>query len=122
MSSVKLGDDYVRVPKLDVGGSNWVLYKERLTWAADAKGLVGHLDVGGTATGVAATPTAAGGGVDAAATTGGGTVATAPIGVTPGPGTVPDPAHAAYQLELAGVEKGGGHRQAAHREHHTRFP
>ncbi|TBU25007.1 hypothetical protein BD311DRAFT_598386, partial [Dichomitus squalens] len=44
MSSVKLGDDYVRVPKLDVGGSNWVLYKERLTWAADAKGLVGHLD------------------------------------------------------------------------------
>lgn len=126
MSSVKLGDDYVRVPKLDVGGSNWVLYKERLTWAADAKGLVGHLDgtsaepvappssagtnttapVGGTATGVAATPTAAGGGVDAAATTGGGTVATAPVGVTPGPGTVPDPAHAAYQLKLAGWKKG----------------
>ena len=44
MSSIKLGDDHVRVPKLDVGGANWVLYKEWLTWAADAKGLTGHLD------------------------------------------------------------------------------
>ncbi|KAH9848446.1 hypothetical protein C2E23DRAFT_702603, partial [Lenzites betulinus] len=44
MSSVKLGEDYVRVPKLEVGGANWVLYKDRLAWAADAKGVLGHLD------------------------------------------------------------------------------
>ncbi|TBU34368.1 hypothetical protein BD311DRAFT_618953, partial [Dichomitus squalens] len=44
MASIKLTDDVVRVPKLDVSGTNWVLYKERLTWAADAKGLAGHLD------------------------------------------------------------------------------
>ncbi|EIW51464.1 uncharacterized protein TRAVEDRAFT_137374, partial [Trametes versicolor FP-101664 SS1] len=44
MSSVKLGEDYVRVPKLEVGGANWVLYKERLAWAADVKGVLGHLD------------------------------------------------------------------------------
>ncbi|TBU36050.1 hypothetical protein BD309DRAFT_825181, partial [Dichomitus squalens] len=68
MSSVKLGDDYVRVPKLDVGGSNWVLYKERLTWAADAKGLVGHLD--GTSIEPVAPPSPAG------------TSTTAPVGGT----------------------------------------
>ncbi|KAI0665646.1 hypothetical protein C8Q78DRAFT_985958, partial [Trametes maxima] len=45
---VKLGDDSVRVPKLELGGSNWVLYKDRLLWAADAKGYRDHLD--GTAT------------------------------------------------------------------------
>ncbi|KAI0707871.1 hypothetical protein C8Q76DRAFT_568589, partial [Earliella scabrosa] len=45
MSSVKVGsDDSVRVPKLESSGSNWVLYKARLTWAADAKGVAGHLD------------------------------------------------------------------------------
>ncbi|KAI0697398.1 hypothetical protein C8T65DRAFT_561607, partial [Cerioporus squamosus] len=45
MSSVKVGsDDSVRVPKLEVGGGNWVLYKARLVWAADAKGVAGHLD------------------------------------------------------------------------------
>ncbi|TBU21882.1 hypothetical protein BD309DRAFT_819537, partial [Dichomitus squalens] len=80
MSSVKLGDDYVRVPKLDVGGSNWVLYKERLTWAADAKGLVGHLD--GTSAEPVAPPSSAG------------TNTTAPVGGT------------ATGLELAGWKKG----------------
>ncbi|KAI0365545.1 hypothetical protein BV20DRAFT_954126, partial [Pilatotrama ljubarskyi] len=43
-NNVKLGDDSVRVPKLELGGSNWVLYKDRLLWAADAKGYRGHLD------------------------------------------------------------------------------
>ncbi|KAI0651095.1 hypothetical protein C8Q79DRAFT_897407 [Trametes meyenii] len=41
---VKLGDDSVRVLKLELGGSNWVLYKDRLLWAADAKGYRKHLD------------------------------------------------------------------------------
>ena len=127
MSSVKLGDDYVRVPKLDVGGANWVLYKERLVWAADAKGLAGHLDgtsvepvappvtaginvtapSGGQVAGAAAAPAAAGGGADATAgATGGGAVAAAPIVVIPGPGTVPDPAQTVYQTELATWKKG----------------
>ena len=121
--SIKLGDDHVRVPKLDVGGVNWVLYKERLTWAADAKGLAGHLDGtsvqpgaplmaggnitaqgGGAAAGAADATAGAGGGADAAAaggTGGGGTEAAAPVGGNPGAGTAPDPAQVAYQAELA---------------------
>ncbi|KAI0666360.1 hypothetical protein C8Q78DRAFT_929955, partial [Trametes maxima] len=43
-SNIKLGDDSVRVPKLELGGSNWVLYKDRLLWAANTKGYQGHLD------------------------------------------------------------------------------
>ena len=43
-NNVKLGDGSVRVPKLELGGSNWVLYKDRLLWAADAKGYRNHLD------------------------------------------------------------------------------
>ena len=120
MSSVRLGDDYVRVPKLDVqvGGTNWVLYKERLAWAADAKGLAGHFDgmsIGPVAPGKNATapapatgpPAAAGGKADAAAgAASGGTVAAVPVVITPGPGTVPDPAQTAYQTELATWKKG----------------
>lgn len=51
MATVKL-DDYLRVPKLEVDGTNWVIYKDRLKWAADARGYLKHID--GTAT----TPTA----------------------------------------------------------------
>ncbi|RDB21868.1 Retrovirus-related Pol polyprotein from transposon TNT 1-94 [Hypsizygus marmoreus] len=43
MSSVKLGDDFLRIPKLDVSGSNWVIYKDRFMWSIDARGLLGHL-------------------------------------------------------------------------------
>lgn len=32
------------VPKLKLGGANWVLYKARLMWAADAKGYAGYLN------------------------------------------------------------------------------
>lgn len=108
-NNVKLGDDSVRVPKLELGGSNWVLYKDRLLWAADAKGYRNHLDGTGkepvapqataaqTATdtaaetaapGAAAGPAAAGGGAGATAGgTGGGAAApaggTAEVGGTP---------------------------------------
>ncbi|KAF8058195.1 hypothetical protein FPV67DRAFT_1358211, partial [Lyophyllum atratum] len=44
MSSTKLGDDFLRIPKLDVSGSNWVIYKDRLLWSVDARGLLDHLD------------------------------------------------------------------------------
>ena len=42
--SMKLGDDLMRVPKLDVAGSNWVIYKTRFLWAIDARGLLEHTD------------------------------------------------------------------------------
>lgn len=44
MSTNKLGDDYLRVPRLDVLGSNWIIYKDRLRFAADARGYLAHLD------------------------------------------------------------------------------
>ena len=34
--ATKLGDDLMKVPKLDVGGVNWVIYKDRFLWAVDA--------------------------------------------------------------------------------------
>ncbi|THH15142.1 hypothetical protein EUX98_g9511 [Antrodiella citrinella] len=42
MSSLK--EDYLRVPKLEASGTNWVIYKDRLRWATDARGYLGHLD------------------------------------------------------------------------------
>ncbi|KAI8978275.1 hypothetical protein BD414DRAFT_516911 [Trametes punicea] len=48
LTNVKLGDDAIHVPRLQLGGSNWVLYKDHLLWAADAKRILGQLD--GTAT------------------------------------------------------------------------
>ncbi|KAI0729275.1 hypothetical protein C8Q72DRAFT_778433 [Fomitopsis betulina] len=44
LNNVKLGNDSVRVPKLELRGSNRVLYKDHLLWAADAKGYRGHLN------------------------------------------------------------------------------
>ncbi|TFK77918.1 hypothetical protein K466DRAFT_507961, partial [Polyporus arcularius HHB13444] len=112
MSSVKVGsDDSVRVPKLEVGGGNWVLYKARLVWAADAKGVAGHLD--GTSKEPAAPSGSAGTGSSAAtsATTSasttrprsastGGTTAAA-VGGTPDPA-----AQAKYETSLAEWRKG----------------
>jgi len=40
----KLGDDLMKVPKLDVGGANWVIYKDRFLWSVDARGLLEHVD------------------------------------------------------------------------------
>ena len=42
--SQKLGDDLMKVPKLDASGSNWVIYKDRFVWAIDARGLLDHMD------------------------------------------------------------------------------
>ncbi|KAG9225295.1 hypothetical protein CCMSSC00406_0009851 [Pleurotus cornucopiae] len=44
MTSIKLGDEFLRVPKLDAAGNNWVTYRDRLMWAVDARGLLKHLD------------------------------------------------------------------------------
>ncbi|KJA26561.1 hypothetical protein HYPSUDRAFT_123358, partial [Hypholoma sublateritium FD-334 SS-4] len=43
-TSTKLGDDFLRIPKLDVAGANWVVYKDRFQWAIDARGLLEHID------------------------------------------------------------------------------
>ena len=34
----------MRVPKLEVGGANWVIYKDRFLWSIDARGLLEHVD------------------------------------------------------------------------------
>src|SRR5258708_1195841 len=44
MSTQKLGDDLKKVPKLDAGGSNWVIYKDRFMWPIDPRGLLDHVD------------------------------------------------------------------------------
>ena len=43
-SSTKLGDDFLRIPKLDVSGNNWVIFKDRFIWALDARCLLDHID------------------------------------------------------------------------------
>ena len=43
-TTTKLGDEFLRIPKLDVSGSNWVLYKERFCWALDARAILNHVD------------------------------------------------------------------------------
>ena len=44
----KLGDEFLRIPKLDVSGTNWVIYKDRFTWSLDARGILDHIDGSGT--------------------------------------------------------------------------
>ena len=43
-TSTKLGDEFLRIPKLDVSGSNWVIFKEHFIWALDARGIIDHID------------------------------------------------------------------------------
>jgi len=42
--STKLGDNLMRVLKLDATSSNWVIYKNQFQWAIDARGLLEHVD------------------------------------------------------------------------------
>jgi hypothetical protein len=45
MSSLgKLSDDLMKVPRLEAGGVNWVVYKDRFLWLVDARGLLEHVD------------------------------------------------------------------------------
>ena len=43
-ASTKLGDEFLKIPKLDVSGTNWVIFKDRFIWALDARGIVDHID------------------------------------------------------------------------------
>ena len=42
--STKLGDKFLRIPKLDVSGTNWVIFKDRFTWVLDARGILDNID------------------------------------------------------------------------------
>ena len=42
--TTKLGDEFLRIPKLEVSGSNWVIYKDRFLWSLDARGILDHVD------------------------------------------------------------------------------
>ena len=42
--STKLGDEFLHIPKLDVSGTNWVIFKDRFTWALDARGILDHIE------------------------------------------------------------------------------
>ena len=44
MTTTKLGDEFLHIPKLDVSSSSWVLYKERFFWALDAHAILEHVD------------------------------------------------------------------------------
>jgi hypothetical protein len=46
--TTKLGDEFLRIPKLDVSGTNWVIFKDRFTWALDARGILDHIDGSGS--------------------------------------------------------------------------
>jgi hypothetical protein len=43
-STTRLGDEFLRVLRLDVAGINWVVYKDRFLWSIDARGLLDHLE------------------------------------------------------------------------------
>ncbi|KAG1829035.1 hypothetical protein DFJ58DRAFT_692232, partial [Suillus subalutaceus] len=43
-SNSKLGEDFLRVPKLTADGENWTTYKDRMQWSVDARGFLSHLD------------------------------------------------------------------------------
>ena len=44
MSTTKLGDDFMKIPQLNVTGTNWVIYKDHILWAIDACGHLDHAD------------------------------------------------------------------------------
>jgi len=43
-TSIKLSEDFMRIPKVNDDGENWVIYKARFIWSIDARGYVDHID------------------------------------------------------------------------------
>jgi len=43
-TTTKLGDEFLRIPKLEVSGTNWVIYKDRFAWSLDARGILSHIN------------------------------------------------------------------------------
>lgn len=45
MSTIaKLGNEFLCILKLDLTGSNWVIFKEQFLWALDACSILDHID------------------------------------------------------------------------------
>ncbi|KAG6855570.1 hypothetical protein H0H87_000864 [Tephrocybe sp. NHM501043] len=44
MSSTKLGDDFLWIPKLNISDTNWVIYKDQLMWSINAHRLLKHIN------------------------------------------------------------------------------
>ena len=42
--STKLGNKFLHIPKLDISGNNWVIFKDHFIWALDACGILDHID------------------------------------------------------------------------------
>ena len=40
----KLGNKFLCTPKLDVSGSNWVIFKDHFIWALNAHGILDHVN------------------------------------------------------------------------------
>ena len=47
-TSTKMGDEFLRIPKLEVSRTNWVVFKDRFTWALDARSILDHIDGSGS--------------------------------------------------------------------------
>ncbi|PPQ95155.1 hypothetical protein CVT25_013294 [Psilocybe cyanescens] len=43
-STIKLGNDFMKIPRLDKAGKNWVIYKARFLWSIDARRKLEHVD------------------------------------------------------------------------------
>jgi len=43
-TTTKIRDNFLCIPKLDVTGTNWVIYTDRIIWSIDAHGLLEHID------------------------------------------------------------------------------
>ena len=41
--TAKIGDDFLKIPRLSADGRNWVIYQERFTLSVAVRGLSGHL-------------------------------------------------------------------------------
>ena len=44
MSTTKLDEDFMKIPWLNVTGTNWVIYKDHFLWAIDMRGHLNHID------------------------------------------------------------------------------
>ena len=43
-ASTKLGNKFMRIPKLDMSSTNWVIFKDCFIWVLDARGILDHID------------------------------------------------------------------------------
>ena len=44
MSTTKLGENFMKIPWLDVTGTNWIIYKDCFLWAIDMRRHLDHID------------------------------------------------------------------------------